>query len=220
MGRCSLFVLLSALAGCFLVLSVQETSPRERKNTPTGQKPRAGLFQPVNPPEKCQKFGRKYYIWTPKKVYLKDEDIPLYIEVLFVDTEPQEHAVFLTNPIAHINFVKIEKAGYGVVAISNGYLFGDPANSLYRYRGEFIAPESEIDRSKLHGRLITPIHHPEHDLTVLETSAFGECYVMKIKDIRMLWRLFWEEVGQDLFDERGLYRVQYRYSNIIEFEIR
>ena len=182
------------------------------------------------------------YIWTPRDVYLVGDKIPLYIETVVVregfGTETVWPVSWLIN--TGLDTLKI-KRGKWLVSFDWGGDYGmkDP----YPYeenRSDYIPPIEEIDLSRLHGRLVFPADEIGTFGIKSENvvkCGIGECFVTRLIDLtagwkikkspdgRILVRLVKCDPGKRKFerewaDIRGVYKVQYERSNIIEFEIR
>jgi len=219
MVKWSSFLLLCALAS--IVLFAQE--PPLENNDQTDRKwwPE---FREVNPPE-WKERGYDYYIWTPKDVYLVGDPITLYIERVLIN--PYYEHVYkdcpLTNPLGRLVDLLIHKEGYGFLSLESEEfpIGGDFSIFTWRSRGDFVPSEDEIDITRLHGNLKMPVRVrvgvKELNFWEVELRR-GDCYVVKINDLTKLWKRW--QADDPKFDERGVYRVQYGYSNIIEFEIR
>jgi len=215
MIRLGLFVMI-ALIVAFITLLGQEKSSANGDDRLLGQD---GSFKPVNPPEWCQDTGKECYIWTPKDVYLADEPIPIYIE--FVIKDESLTGGLLHNPAVYDDELRIKKERYGFLRIWPPYMVGCHDDIFWRSRGDFVPSEDEIDLSRLHGRLKMPTYYRKPlDLWVLEDEENGDCYVVMIKDIRTFCGEMIHAAELPFFDLRGVYKVQYMHSNIIEFEIR
>ena len=163
------------------------------------------------------------YIWTDKQVYTVGEPIKLFIEVMLRDIPGAErHAGNLTvrNPLSRYA-LRVYKEGYGFLILwSEKY----PSEWIggwdleWACQGDYVPTEDEIDKTKLHGRLVMP-KRPDDAPEIWEVNEQPGCsFVLKINDITKLWYLC--HSSKPDFDERGKYKVQYWYSNIIEFEIR
>jgi len=213
------FVILSA--GSIIVIATltyaqEELSGLNDADSETG-------FWPVNPQTDAP-FGFRTYIWTPKPVYTVGEPVPLYIERVWFTSLGKDRVfgIGVENPTFPGNDnIRIKKLGCGFFELLFDPQFGEPGIVADRipgeeYKGDYIPSEDEIDRTKLHGNLVMPVYEKGEwwPSSWGVSLKHGDCFVVKIQDLTTLWK--WCPPR----DVRGVYRVQYEYSNIIEFEIR
>jgi len=173
-------------------------------------------FLEVNPDE-CVLV----HIWTPKKVYSVGEKIPLYIEIHHRKTCPFNVALSweIKNPFLW-NF-RIYKAGYGKVTLWSKEFGSEtggefirhflPSGDKSHYEGDFVPSSEEIPHQMLHGRLRQPVRNEVGKMECFIER--GESFVLKISDLSSIIFLNKRDIS-------GRYRVQWWYSNIIEFEVR
>jgi len=165
------------------------------------------------------------FIWTPRDVYTIDEKVPLYIERIFVGDPRGVYKITVTNPLVEV--FTVYKVGFGPIPLwseefgiytADGDGYGLP-NAC---EGDYIAKVEEIPLHMLHGELMQPKKNFFGDWEIALLP--GQCYVVKIDDLLRLWRdipEYMKSYRRRLPKEiRGVYRVQWGFSNIIEFEIR
>jgi len=204
-----------------------------------------GLFEFVEPYSSLKSETGLYihgdyifYIWTPKKVYLVGEPVPIYVETVAKKTvwarEWEEgddgfSPITVHHPLLerYAAELRVYHSEYGFVGV---HFFGD-----YSWVSEpeenFIPDISEIPINQLHGRLVMPIQPEKGCWWRLPYFEKGDCYVTRINNLLRFLRarlrvlppgkkLGYQPFLDDPPATVGVYRVQYFDSNIIEFEIR
>jgi len=196
----------------------------------------AAYFGEVNPPES----DYKRYIWLQKDRFLTNnkflvgDKVDLYMEEVAakkdgLNLDPFQVAMFA-------NGLKCKRDKY-VVAIRQ------PRRDVFSKRKNYLPSENEIAPGMLHGRLVFPKDFIFPSGVVSEDCVElqpGDCFVIRIKDflswlvtkkdpfgILVLCALPVPPIGdkerpwkEEWLDIRGVYKLQWGHSNIIEFEIR
>ena len=168
-------------------------------------------FFSVNPLKVKRLFD--LYIWTPKTVYTVDEEITLYIEHFCIAPIAEKLLYSVENPLLTQGpTLVVLKSDEGFLLLKNP--LDDPSGNPVpnaRFGGDYIPSKDEIDTSRLHGNLKMPRRELLGEVKVHLKK--GDSFVVKINDLAGLF-------SESVKDIKGTYRVQYRWSNIIEFEIR
>jgi len=242
------FAVFASVAGVALLAqepTINNDESREddesRENDSSKYIPCEFCFWTVNP-DKDTPF--KQYIWTPREVYLVGDKIPLYVEHFVVAEGFGYHVEPLSLTINRNSSLLRFKRGEYWVSFNYGRVIDvfDHPYPPEKSRSDYFPPVEEIDLSRLHGRLVFPSEEPQGQ-GVVKTfpnhveCEVGECYVLRLIDLTAGWRIKRTPEGRTLValirwnpelkridkkwvDIRGVYKVQYEHSNIIEFEIR
>ena len=237
------FAVLASVIGVIVFAYEPSTAQDRRRNGSPNKRPwddvfeeervRIFEFSPVNPVT----LPVEQYIWTPRDVYLVGDKIPLYVERVVVKEGPG--GTVTVKPVSwRIN------TGFDTLKIKRGeWLVCFGPYPPEKNKSDYIPPIEEIDLSRLHGRLVFPTDE-EGTFGIKSKNMVrckvGDCFVTRLIDLTAGWctkkapdgrtlvRLIkWKPPvdGHIVFDGvwldiRGVYKVQYEHSDIIEFEIR
>jgi len=236
------FIVLASIPGVIIITqglqADRDYQKKERLKTTMDwveeERRRIFEFRSVHP----DSLPEETYIWTPREVYQVGEKIPLYIEEVAVRGEFSYNVFSVawhapsTLKIKRGNYLLSHNRGRGCGP------FPDGPCSPEKSRSDYIPPIEEIDLSRLHGRLVFPVRDPGPlSMPDLVKCKIGECVVLRLIDLTATWKIKRAPDGRTLvqfvkwnshkpgfdvlwLDIRGVYKIQWANSNIIEFEIR
>jgi len=218
-GKSVLLVLVTGISAGVALLVLMFSLFAQSDNDPTKsilevsvKEPGGFPFGEVNPPSAIRATGVSIHIWTSKNTFLRDEPVPLYIEFLREIPREKPSLTAVRNPMREPFDpapLQVWKQQVGCLRTTSE---GDGHRGFsYQYEGDYIPTKDEIPPERLHGNLKFPVKNRAGRFVYLKK---GDCFVVRIHNIMKYIDL---PRGEDI---RGFYKVQYMYSNIIEFEIR